>query len=228
MQFHRFENSTALNRDFAERLIALLKAGIAERGHAYLAVSGGRTPQALFSYLAGTELSWSKVTITLADDRWLAPDAKDSNERLVKSVLLQDKASAANFISLVTDDAQAEAGADAINHRLSVIPTFDAVILGMGEDGHTASLFPCSQELAEGLATSKDALAVNPTTAPYQRMSLSKQRLLNTRHLFLHLVGAGKLPVLNQAVAGDDVMQMPVRAFLHHPCVDIQVMFATE
>lgn len=228
MQFHRFEHSAALNADFAERLIAILSDAVAERGHAFLAVSGGRTPQALFAQLASTELPWHKITITLADDRWLPADAKDSNERLVKSVLLQDKASQANFISLVTADAKAEQGADTIAQRLAAVPTFDAVILGMGEDGHTASLFPCSKELAEGLSTTADALAVNPTTAPYQRMSLSKQRLLNSRHLFLHLVGPAKLPVLNQAVAGDDVMQMPIRAFLQQPGVDIQVMFAPE
>lgn len=228
MQFHRFENSSALNSTFAKWLIRIVKDAIAERGHAYLAVSGGRTPQALFAHLAGTDLPWQQVTITLADDRWLAPDAQDSNERLVKSTLLQDKASAAHFISLVTTDERAEQGAAVINQRLSSLPKFDAVILGMGEDGHTASLFPCSQELSLGLSTTQDALAVHPTSAPYQRISLSKQRLLNTQHLFLHLVGAGKLPVLNQAVAGDDVLQMPIRAFLHHPCVDIQVMFATQ
>ncbi|MCC5851680.1 MAG: 6-phosphogluconolactonase [Alkalimonas sp.] len=228
MQFYRFEHSAALNADFAERLITILSEAVAERGHAFLAVSGGRTPQALFAQLANTELPWHKITITLADDRWLPADAKDSNERLVKSVLLQNKASQANFISLVTADAKAEQGADTIVQRLAAVPTFDAVILGMGEDGHTASLFPCSKELAEGLSTTADALAVNPTTAPYQRMSLSKQRLLNSRHLFLHLVGPGKLPVLNQAIAGDDVMQMPIRAFIQQPGVDIQVMFAPE
>lgn len=228
MQLHQFASSTELNTDFAKRLIAIVHHAIEARDHAYLVVSGGRTPQALFEHLSSTDLDWSKVTITLADDRWLSPSEKDSNERLVKSVLLQNKAAAARFISLVTADEKAEAGELAVCQRFADIPTFDAVILGMGEDGHTASLFPCSAELAKGLSTEQAALAVNPTTAPYQRMSLSQSRLLNSRHVFLHLVGGNKLNVLNQAMAAADPQQMPIRAFLQHPCVDVQVMFATE
>jgi 6-phosphogluconolactonase len=228
MQLHHFASSQQLNADFAKRLIAIVQHAIEERDHAYLVVSGGRTPQALFEYLSTTELAWHKVTITLADDRWLSTAEKDSNERLVKSVLLQNKAAAANFISLVTDDKKAEDGEQAVCLRFADIPTFDVVILGMGEDGHTASLFPCSAELAKGFTTEQAALAVNPTSAPYQRMSLSQSRLLNSRHVFLHLVGPGKLKVLNQAMAADNAQQMPIRAFLQHPCVDVQVMFATE
>ncbi|MCH8538390.1 MAG: 6-phosphogluconolactonase [Alkalimonas sp.] len=228
MQLHHFSTSQQLNADFAKRLIEIVQDAIEARDHAYLAVSGGRTPQALFEYLSTTDLPWHKVTITLADDRWLSATEKDSNERLVKSVLLQNKAATASFISLVTEDAKAEDGEQSICQRFADIPTFDAVILGMGEDGHTASLFPCSAELAKGLTTEQAAVAVNPTTAPYQRMTLSQSRLLNSRNVFLHLVGSSKLNVLNQAMAAADPKQMPIRAFLQHPCVDVQVMFATE
>lgn len=228
MQLHHFATSQHLNADFAQRIISIVQQAITERGHAYLAVSGGRTPQALFEYLSTTDLDWQHVTITLADDRWLAASEQDSNERLVNSVLLQNNAAAAQFISLVTTDAKAEEGVAEVCRRFAAVPEFDVVILGMGEDGHTASLFPCSAELAKGQSTQQAALAVNPTTAPYPRVSLSQSRLLQSRHLFLHLVGSGKLKVLNQAMADDNAQQMPIRAFLHHPCVDVQVMFATE
>lgn len=108
MQLHQFTDSSALNEDFANRLTAILSAAIAERGAAYLVVSGGRTPQALFSKLSQTDLDWSKVTITLADDRFLPDSEADSNERLVKATLLQHQAAVATFISLYAPTATAD------------------------------------------------------------------------------------------------------------------------
>jgi 6-phosphogluconolactonase len=229
MQLHQFTDSNELNQDFADRLIAILSDAIAKRGAAYLVVSGGRTPQGLFSKLSQTDLDWSKVTITLADDRFLPDSEADSNERLVKASLLQHQAAAATFISLYVPTATAELAVPELLQRVKQLPTFDAVILGMGEDGHTASLFPCSKEIQQGLASdAPDVLAVNPTTAPYQRISFSKQRLLNSRALFLHLVGASKLTVLEQAKASQDELAMPIRAFIHHTAPELAVMFAAK
>lgn len=229
MQLHQFNDSNELNLDFANRLTAILSDAITQRGAAYLVVSGGRTPQGLFSKLSQTDLDWSKVTITLADDRFLPESEADSNERLVKASLLQDKAAAATFISLYAPTASAELAVPELLQRVSNLPAFDAVILGMGEDGHTASLFPCSQEISQGLAAdAPDLLAVNPTTAPYQRISFSKQRLLNSRALFLHLVGPSKLTVLEQAQASQDELAMPIRAFIHHTVPELAVMFAAK
>ena len=229
MQLHQFSDSSELNQDFADRLIAILSDAITKRDAAYLVVSGGRTPQGLFSKLSQTDLDWSKVTITLADDRFLPDSEADSNERLVKASLLQQQAAAATFISLYAPTATAELAVPELLQRVKHLPTFDAVILGMGEDGHTASLFPCSKEIQQGLASdAPDLLAVNPTTAPYQRISFSKQRLLNSRALFLHLVGASKLTVLEQAMASQDELAMPIRAFIHHTVPELAVMFAAK
>ncbi|HEX5791875.1 MAG TPA: 6-phosphogluconolactonase, partial [Rheinheimera sp.] len=96
-----------------------------------------------------------------------------------------------------------------------------------GEDGHTASLFPCSAQIAAGLADGAPAvLAVEPQSAPYQRMSLSLPRLLDSRHIFLHLVGSNKLAVLDKAMAAQDALAMPIRAFLHHPVAQVTVMYS--
>lgn len=229
MQLHQFSDSSELNQDFANRLIAILSDAITKRGAAYLVVSGGRTPQGLFLKLNQADLDWSKVTITLADDRFLPDSEADSNERLVKASLLQHQASAATFISLYAPTAKAEDAIPELLQRVKSLPTFDAVILGMGEDGHTASLFPCSKEVSQGLALdAPDLLAVNPTTAPYQRISFSKPRLLNSRALFLHLVGASKLTVLEQAQASQDELAMPIRAFIHHTAPELAVMFAAK
>ena len=227
MQLQQFSSSDDLNQDFAQRLVGILERAISERGAAYLVVSGGRTPQALFKALSHVELAWDKVTVLLADDRWLDDEQSDSNERLVKATLLQNKAAAAKFISLYSNTASAFDGAATVLERITALPTFDAVILGMGEDGHTASLFPCSAQITAGLAPDAPAvLAVEPQTAPYQRMSLSLPRLLDSRNIFLHLVGSNKLPVLNKAMAEQDALAMPIRAFLHHPQALVTVMYS--
>ncbi|MBZ9610875.1 6-phosphogluconolactonase [Rheinheimera maricola] len=226
MQLQQFSDTAALNHDFACRLVNILQQAIAERGVAYLVVSGGKTPQALFSALSTTDLAWDKVTVLLADDRWLDDSQPDSNERLVKATLLQHNAKAARFISLYADTASAFDGVVQVLPRIATLPTFDAVILGMGEDGHTASLFPCSAQIQHGLAADAPAvLATEPTTAPYQRISLSLPRLLNSRHIFLHLVGSNKLSVLDKAMAGTDVFAMPIRAFLQHPVATVTAMY---
>lgn len=231
MQLHTFESSAALNQQFANEISSRLAAAIAEKGEATLVVSGGKTPLPLFKTLSETDLDWSRVTITLADDRWLPETHADSNEGLVKANLLQGKAANARFISLFDSASPDDAyqGAATVEARVAKLPKFDVLILGMGEDGHTASLFPCSKEIQAGLAADAPvSLAVTPATAPYQRLSLSKARLLNSSVIYLHLVGPKKLTVLEQAMAGQDPLQMPVRAFLHQQQVPVHVMFTAN
>lgn len=229
MQLQQFTDSQALNSAFAADIAAKLQQAIAERGHAVLVVSGGKTPLPLFQQLAATPLAWDKVTITLADDRFLPDSAADSNERLVKSALLQGQASRANFISLYAAADNAEAAVPTLLQRVATLGTFDVLILGMGEDGHTASLFPCCAELPVGLSTgAADLLATNPTSAPYQRITFSLRRLMQARAIYLHLVGPKKLQVLQQAAAGTDIAAMPIRAFIQHSQPELTVMYAEQ
>lgn len=231
MELHQYDSSAALNDAFAADITKRLQQAIALRGEAVLVVSGGKTPLPLFKALAQTALDWSKVVVTLADDRWLPEQHADSNEGLVKTNLLQDKAAKARFISLfdATHPDDAFTGAAAVAQRVKGLATFDVLILGMGEDGHTASLFPCSAQIQAGLADdAPDVLAVQPATAPYQRISFSKNRLLNSRQIYIHLVGEKKLTVLQQAQAGQDASEMPIRAILQQQQVPVTVMFAAS
>ncbi|STX51229.1 6-phosphogluconolactonase [Legionella busanensis] len=227
MHLQQFNDPTSLNSYFCNKLKIILNEAIAARGHAYLVVSGGKTPQSLFNLLSKADLAWDKVTILLADERWIPPSSDDSNEGMLKRHLLVNNAAKANYISLLPKSNESELNIKEVAGRLANLPQFDAVILGMGEDGHTASLFPCSKEIKAGLTMSEPAvIIVKPSTAPYTRISLTKNRLLNSRYIFLHLVGENKMAVLKEADSGQDPLAMPIRAFLHNPAVELQVMFS--
>ncbi|MDQ6646366.1 MAG: 6-phosphogluconolactonase, partial [Pseudomonadota bacterium] len=149
---HRFTNCQAQAVALAERIAEQLRDGLAERGHATLAVSGGSTPKALFACLSREKLDWSRVRITLVDERWVDVDGERSNARMVRSSLLQNEAAAAHFVPLYTGDATPEGGLAVANECIEALALpFDAVVLGMGDDGHTASFFPGGDNLHEAL-----------------------------------------------------------------------------
>ncbi|WP_392538875.1 6-phosphogluconolactonase [Legionella sp. 227] len=223
MQLHSFSEAPLLTEDLANRLKQILGDAVNLRGHAYLVVSGGKTPIDLFKALAKTDIPWNQVTITLADERCVSAHDSERNEHLVRQFLLQNHASKAHFLSLYNEGHSLEQ----IEHLIASLPTFDAVVLGMGEDGHTASLFPCSDELDKGLDDNAAAvLRVSPKKASHQRISLSKKRLLNSRVIFFHLLGHKKLAVLHQAMAEHDPRVMPVSAFLNNADANVQVLYA--
>ncbi|MGM0526065.1 MAG: 6-phosphogluconolactonase [Pseudomonadota bacterium] len=221
-----FTNNEQLSETLSGKIAAILAQAIEQRGHAYLVVSGGRTPKALFEKLSQQDIDWHRVTITLADERWVLPNSDDSNDKLVKTTLLKNKAAQAQFISLFTNHTTARSAEAAVADKLSRLPSFDAVILGMGDDGHTASLFPCSQQFKEGLDTSAAAIAVMPETAPYQRISLTASRLLNSSNIFFHITGESKLPALQSALAQAQPGKLPISAFLHQTEVPVSVYYA--
>lgn len=204
-----------LNQKFAEQILTLLSAAIEKNKKASLVVSGGSTPKPLFELLSQSDFAWDKVTITLADERWLPTDHKDSNERLVRENLLVNKAKSANFVGLTNAEKDASDAEQKIAERIDAIgEKFDVLILGMGEDAHTASLFPCSEQISKGLDLNlgQSMLATRPSTAPYQRMSMSLARLLKSDNVFLHLTGEKKKLVLNDALANYTSIEKPIKA----------------
>ena len=224
LQLSKFATAEQLNRSFARRISQMLNAGIEESGRASLVVSGGRTPAALFESLSKTNVDWSNVDISLADERWVDVENDASNEKMLRNTLLKNNAAAANFVGLKTSHSDAHDAVEQCTSNLAQIHMpFDVLILGMGEDGHTASLFPCSAEVNQGLdlESGNSYIAVKPTTAPNQRMSLTLPALLNSKHIFLHLTGESKKQVLDQAIAGDDEAAMPIRAVINNATVEL-------
>ncbi|GAA4904148.1 6-phosphogluconolactonase [Ferrimonas pelagia] len=219
---HTFVTGAELVSELATKITAQLAAAIAERGSASLFVSGGGTPLPLFKAMNQIDIDWSKVNVSLVDERWVAPDHADSNDRLVRDNLIQNKAADANYVSPVTGHATPEEGLVEATARLSAFgQPFDVVILGMGGDGHTASLFPCCEQLDEGFNTDALLLATHPTKAPHARITLSLKAILAARHTYLHIAGQGKKDVLDAALAGTDATELPIRAVLQQAPVDV-------
>jgi 6-phosphogluconolactonase len=223
-----FENTSALDIELSAKVAKLLIADIADTGSASLVVSGGRTPMGFFHLLSQQMLDWSKVSITLADDRWVDADHADSNEKLVRANLLINEAHQATFIGLKNSAADAIIGAPEAELALAAVGKFTVLILGMGDDGHTASLFPGADALALGLDmdSGRTCIGVTPTAAPHQRISMTLPRLLDSQQIIIHISGAGKQQVLEQAQAGDDVEALPIRAILNQQQAPLAIYWA--
>ena len=226
-QINNFAERTQLDQSLADQIADILSAAVKRNGKASIAVSGGSTPKGFFKALSEKDLPWQNITVTLADERWVDIESSDSNTKLVHEHLLQNKAMAAKFFHLKQGETlNSELLLDLNNAAQQFLP-LDVLILGMGEDGHTASLFPCSDEITQALALdAKPLLSVTPKTAPYQRITFSYQALKQSKHVFLHISGENKQQVLTQAIASDDVLQMPIRAFLHADDIQTQVFWA--
>jgi 6-phosphogluconolactonase len=228
VELKQFENTSALDMSLADEVSDRLRKSIQDQGQASLVLSGGRTPMGFFHQLSQQVLDWSKVTVTLADERWVNNDHNDSNEKLVKENLLINEAYSAKFLSLKNSAETAVAGEAELEAELSKYGQFTVVILGMGDDGHTASLFPDAEALPAGLAldSGRSCIAVTPTAAPHERISMTLPRLLNTERLIVHISGQNKQKVLEQANAGNNVEELPIRAILQQTQVPATVFWA--
>lgn len=221
-----FADREALAEALAGTVASRLRSGIETRGSASLAVSGGSTPRLFFQKLSDTEIDWDRVGITLVDERWVPESSERSNARLVRETLLQNRSAVAKFEPLYSGHDQPEAGLDSIARRIdALVRPFDAVILGLGTDGHTASFFPGGDRLAEAIDLAGTA-PLWPMRAPgagETRITLSLPRLLATRFLALHVEGPDKDRALADAQKAGPVEDMPVRAVLRQAMTPLKI-----
>ncbi|MFB4371268.1 MULTISPECIES: 6-phosphogluconolactonase [unclassified Pseudomonas] len=208
-----------LARALAENVAGALRDAIDSRGQATLVVSGGRSPIAFFKALSQQTLPWNKVLVSLADERWVPTSHEDSNEALVRRHLLQGPAAEAQLLGLYQSAASLEQAAELAEQALRDLPGIDVLILGMGTDGHTASLFPDSPNLDEALSEdcSRRCLPMLAPSVPHQRLTLTLPLLRAARLPLLSIEGPGKLAVLEQALQQDNHKNMPISAFLRAP-----------
>ena len=228
VNFRKFDTRDALDEALAEDIAVGLSEAVRERGEASLALSGGSTPHGVLALLGARELPWDRVRVTLVDDRWVPTDHADSNERMVHETLLCGPASIASFVSLHTQADHPRQALVTIAERLGAFGTFDYLMLGMGADGHFASLFPDADNLAAGLSLDGDAacIAVDPPLAPHARITMTLPRIADTRRLILHLTGDAKRAVFEQAIEERDARVLPIAAVIDLPAPPLNVFWA--
>ncbi len=228
-KLNSFDTGAALADALATRVAEALSAGIAARGRASLAVSGGSTPKAFFKALSSAGIDWPKVTVTLVDERFVPPDSDRSNHKLVAENLLQNAAGAAVFVPLYhAGETAEEAAADASAATADISHPFDVAILGMGTDGHTASFFPGGSRLAEALdpTTARGVITMEAEGAGEPRLTFTFNALADARLLVLHIEGNGKKDVLEKAEADGPEAEMPIRAVLRRAASPVEIYWA--
>ena len=211
-----FTSTADLADTAAQAIAAQLTSGLNSSGHAALVATGGRSPGPVFDRLREADLDWTHVAVTLSDERQVDAASPNSNARLLRERLFLGPAAAARFLPL-TDYAEP---------ALRKLLPFDAVMLGMGEDGHVASLIPGSPVMAEAMDPGGRALiAESPEgfgSPPVARITLTLAALLQSRAIFLLIAGEAKRQVIADALAGADV---PVRAILAQDRVPVRVFW---
>jgi len=213
-----FADGQMLAEALAEYVARALERRIARDGHAALAVSGGRTPLRFFEALAVHEIPWNTVDITLVDERWVDENSSRSNAKLLREHLLQGPASAARFVPLYTGAAMPEAARAQLSEDLAALPLpFAAVVLGMGEDGHTASLFPGGDNLERALDVDNPSLieAMHAHDAGEPRITLTLAAIAPADTVALHIEGEAKRQLLDTALA-DESSSLPIATVLSH------------
>ncbi|NMG76901.1 6-phosphogluconolactonase [Aromatoleum diolicum] len=223
-----FDDERSMAAALADRVAAMLRHALGQRRTASLVVSGGRSPLPFLRALAHRDLDWPRVSVTLADERWLPPEHPDSNAGMVQASLLQGPAAAARFVPLYGGEDSPEAGLAACELRCAELSRpFDVVVLGMGEDGHFASLFPGVPGLSSLLAENGPSLAaVNPPGASHPRMTFSHAALLDARQLLVQIHGPRKRAVIEEAAARGDADLQPIAALLQQTRTPVQVFFS--
>lgn len=227
------EHPGATPAAIAAHIADALRTAIAARGQASLAVSGGKSPIPMFEALREQDLDWSKVSIVLVDERIVPRDHEASNTALVARHLLQGKAAAARFLPFFRElapqfnAAVLDALVEDATARIAPLPwPLDLAVLGMGEDAHTASLFPGAPGYARAIATDERLAWVvpeqAPIPAPHARLTFTLHALLASRELLLSIAGASKLAVYDRASQKADGA-LPVSLILNQTQAPVSV-----
>lgn len=225
---HRFADADALAAALAAAVAAQLRAALAKRPAASLVVAGGTTPAPFLNRLSKASLAWDRVLVTLTDERWVSTGDPASNGAMIERTLLQHAAAAAQFVPLYTGAATPEAAIADATSRLADLPRpFDAVVLGIGEDGHTASLFPGADNLAAALAlkNGQQVAAIRAPGALQPRLTLTLPALLDARSLYVLFAGPSKRRAYELACGDGAVEEMPIRGVLRGAAAPIDTYY---
>jgi len=224
-----FADRTELAKALADAVAANINEALVASGVAAIAVSGGTTPAKFFAELGKRrDVDWTKVYVTLVDERWVDETSDRSNAQLVNEKMLQGPAAVAHFIPLYSGgDAPDAAALERTARQLETLPRhYAAVLLGMGNDGHTASFFPGGDNLREALLGEGPVVAIHAPGAGEARITQVLRRLLDTNALYLQIEGAEKATTLTQALGEGPVEDMPIRAVLRQQIKPLEIYWA--
>ena len=218
----------------ANRIASLLTRGIEKRGRASFIVPGGSTPAPVFEKLSNLSLLWHNVLVAPSDERWVSVEHEQSNQNLIQRSLLINHAAKAQIMSLKNTAETASEGELAAAKSISVLPQpYDVVMLGMGNDGHFASLFPNSKPIAAAMdpESDKKCIAIDASGCPVageypHRMSLTLSAILDSQLIILLVTGKEKLAVLRQAAQENDPLSKPVAALLTQRKTPLEIYWA--
>ena len=215
MQLLSYQDTTEMMEALAEQVASELFSALLQNGQATLAVPGGSTPGPFFDCLSRTNLDWANITVMLTDERWVPSDSARSNTALIKNRFLVNAASAANYVALYVAGCGYKSGAETLSQRIILHLPIDVLVLGMGADMHTASLFPGAAELA--WAQSREAGSVVPIVPVggdlEPRVTLSANVLASAKLTHILISGAEKKAALAVAAVSKPT-QAPVAQFL--------------
>ena len=229
IEFRAYKTRSEASFAAADLLASLLRDCLTNdtKAQASLVVSGGSTPGPCFDKLSTEVLDWSRVTVLPSDERWVPGNDPDSNERLIRSRLLQGPAGQGNLLSFFRDGIEAKQAPQVIERDLQKLDQpFTASLLGMGEDGHFASLFPDFEELPKALDPQGkvQCIMVQTTGSPHLRISLTLSALLDSACIVLLIFGEAKRAVLDTAMnAGSNY---PIESLLQHVSTPLMVIWA--
>ena len=231
---HLFTDRSSMLETLTQDCRQSLQDAMIGSGSATLLVSGGSTPAPLYQSLSKTELDWTRIHVALVDERWVDIDHEASNEAFIQRTLLINNARQASFTGMKTPAASAAQGCAETEARYQTLPRpFAVTILGMGSDGHTASLFPHAEGLPEALSEDNRqltaAIMAKPsaiTGANTERLTLTLNGLLQSQRLILLLTGEEKLAVFRSARGAGPAEDMPVRALLRQDRVPVELYWA--
>ena len=228
-----FKDRSSLLAQLQQDLCAQLESTLAHSARASLFLSGGSTPVPLYKNLASLPLPWQRLHVALVDERWVPLDSAASNERMLRETLLVDAAATVQFTGMknalsLTGNEDAEA-VDRCNALYAGLPhPYSAALLGMGPDGHAASLFPHAKGLAHALRVQEHCAAIHAiesaVTGQYtQRMTMTPWSLLQCERLFLLFTGDDKRAVYENAKTIADPVALPTAVFLQQTTAPVDV-----
>lgn len=228
MNEHFYDTREQASLAAADHIVEALERRLELQEEASLVVSGGTTPARCFEELAHRAVDWARVHVLLSDERWVPSDHESSNERLVRTTLLKNGAAAAKLLPAYASDIEVAAGAAALDAAIRSLPfPFASVLLGMGTDGHFASLFPDADNLDDGLNADSATLAIPVSTAasPHPRISLTLAALSRSDQIQLLIFGDEKRAVYEEAKANGS-SSYPVASLLRQKRAPVHVIWA--